>query len=68
MGGEVVMPKRGLFKFRSAKDKISPGDTIVVPLDSNRTVLRGIPLFSEVSTIIYQLSLGAAAVRSFTDK
>jgi protein involved in polysaccharide export with SLBB domain len=66
-GGEVIMPKRGLFKFRSAKNSISPGDTIVVPLDADDTVLRGIPLLSEVSTIIYQLSLGAAAVKSFTN-
>jgi protein involved in polysaccharide export with SLBB domain len=65
-GGEVIMPKRGLFKFRSAQNTISPGDTIVVPLEADDTVLRGIPLLSEVSTIIYQLSLGAAAVRSFT--
>ena len=66
-GGEVIMPRRGLFKFRSVKNKISPGDTIVVPLDADDTVLRGIPLLSEVSTIVYQLSLGAAAVRSFTN-
>jgi protein involved in polysaccharide export with SLBB domain len=66
-GGEVIMPKRGLFKFRSAKTSISPGDTIVVPLDADDTVLRGIPLLSEVSTIVYQLSLGAAAVKSFTN-
>ena len=65
-GGEVIMPKRGLFKFRSTENVISPGDTIVVPLDADDTVLRGIPLLSEVSTIIYQLSLGAAAVKSFT--
>ena len=62
------MPKReGSSSSDLQKIKLIPGDTIVVPLDSNRTVLRGIPLFSEVSTIIYQLSLGAAAVESFTD-
>ena len=66
-GGKVIIPKRGLFKFRSAENIISPGDTIVVPLNSDNTVLRGIPLLSEVSTIIYQLSLGAAAVKSFTN-
>jgi protein involved in polysaccharide export with SLBB domain len=64
-GGEVIIPKRGLFKFRSAKNTISPGDTIVVPLDADDTVLRGMPLLSEVSTVVYQLSLGAAAIRSF---
>ena len=69
-GGEVIMPKtglRGLFKFTSAKNTISPGDTIVVPVDADNSVLRGIPLLAEVSTIIYQLSLGAAAVKSFSN-
>ena len=69
-GGEVIMPKtglRGLFKFTSAKSAISPGDTIVVPVDADNSVLRGIPLVAEVSTIIYQLSLGAAAVKSFSN-
>ena len=66
-GGEVIIPKRGLFKFRSAKDTISPGDTIVVPLDTDDTRIQGIPLLAEVSTIVYQLSLGAAAVKSFNN-
>jgi len=66
-GGEVIMPKRGLFKFRSAKNTISPGDTIVVPLDTDDTRIRGIPLLAEVSTIVYQLSLGAAAIKSFSN-
>ncbi len=66
-GGEVIMPKRGLFKFRSAKNIISPGDTIVVPLDTDDIRIRGIPLLAEVSTIVYQLSLGAAAIKSFNN-
>jgi protein involved in polysaccharide export with SLBB domain len=66
-GGEVVMPKRGLFKFRSAKNTISPGDTIVVPLDTDNTRIQGIPLLAEVSTIVYQLSLGAAAIKPFNN-
>ena len=66
-GGEVIMPKRGIFKFRSAKNAISPGDTIVVPLDTDDTRIRGIPLLAEVSTIVYQLSLGAAAIKSFSN-
>jgi protein involved in polysaccharide export with SLBB domain len=64
-GGEVVIPKRGLFRFQSAKRSIGPGDTIVVPLDTDDTRIRGVPLLAEVSTIIYQLALGSAAVRSF---
>ena len=66
-GGEVVIPRRGLFRFQSAKRAVGPGDTIVVPLDTDDTRIRGIPLMAEVSTIIYQLALGSAAVRSFSN-
>jgi|TARA_B110000908_G_scaffold27374_1_gene32025 polysaccharide export outer membrane protein len=65
-GGQVIMPTRGWFRFRSAQANIGPGDTIVVPLDTDDTRIRGIPLLAEVSTIIYQLALGAAAVNSFS--
>jgi polysaccharide export outer membrane protein len=65
-GGQVIMPARGWFRFRSAQANIGPGDTIVVPLDTDDTRIRGIPLLAEVSTIIYQLALGAAAVNSFS--
>ncbi|MDA8946767.1 SLBB domain-containing protein [Luminiphilus sp.] len=66
-GGEVVIPKRSLFKFQSGSRAISAGDTIVVPLDTDDTRIRGIPLLAEVSTIIYQLALGSAAVNSFSN-
>ena len=66
-GGEVVLPKRGLFRFVSLSEKVEPGDTIVVPLDSRDSVLRGVPLLSEISEIIFQLSLGAAAINSFAN-
>ena len=65
-GGQVIMPTRGWFRFRSAQANIGPGDTIVVPLNTDDTRIRGIPLLAEVSTIIYQLALGAAAVNSFS--
>lgn len=62
--GAVIMPKRGLFTFSSAKNSIGPGDTIVVPLDTDDKEIQGIQLLSEVSQILYQLSLGAAAINS----
>jgi polysaccharide export outer membrane protein len=62
--GAVIMPKRGLFTFSSAEDSIGPGDTIVVPLDTDDKEIQGIQLLSEVSQILYQLSLGAAAINS----
>ena len=63
--GEVILPGRGFFMFRSARYSVGPGDTIVVPLDTNETRFRGIPLVAQVSQIIYQLALGAAAINSF---
>ncbi len=63
--GEAIYKKRGLRNvFRSRPVKIAAGDTIVVPLDQGSKKLRGLPLLTEVSQIIYQLSLGAAAVNA----
>ncbi len=66
-GGEIIIPKRGLFKFKSANELVEAGDTIVVPLDADSTRIRGIPLLAEASTIIYQLALGSAAIKSFSN-
>jgi protein involved in polysaccharide export with SLBB domain len=65
--GAVIMPKKGLFKFSSAKNSIGPGDTIVVPLDTDEKEISGLKLLSEVSQILYQLSLGAAAINSLNN-
>ena len=40
-----------------------PGDTIVVPLDAER--MRALPLWTAVTTIIYNLAVAVAAVNSF---
>ena len=63
--GRVIKPTRGLFKFRSAQAVIGPGDTIVVPLDTDDEKIRPMALLAEASQIIYQLSLGAAAINTF---
>jgi polysaccharide biosynthesis/export protein len=42
---------------------MKPGDTIVVPLDAER--MRPLPLWSAVTTIIYNLAVAVAAVNSF---
>lgn len=62
--GEVVVPSRKLSGFFRKRLIVQPGDTIVVPLDTDAERLKGIRLLTEVSQIIYQLSLGAAAVKS----
>jgi len=63
--GRVIKPTRGFFKFRSAQAEVGPGDTIVVPLDTDDKKLRPMALLAEASQIIYQLSLGAAAINTF---
>ena len=63
--GEVIVPRSGLFKFNSKSRQIEPGDTIVVPVDPDGSV-KVIPLMAEVSRILYELALGAAAVNSFS--
>ncbi|HSN73342.1 MAG TPA: hypothetical protein VLT59_17630, partial [Steroidobacteraceae bacterium] len=48
---------------RSSAADIRPGDTIVVPLDAER--MRPLPLWTAVTTIIYNLAISVAAVNSF---
>jgi len=67
-GGEVVFSDGWLFKFLPNSSGIEAGDTIVVPVDTDSSRIRGIPLLAEVSTIVYQLALGAAAINSFNTK
>ena len=60
--GSVSLPGRsGWFKRRN--NNVEPGDTIIVPLDIDRR--RTLTVWGEATTIIYQLALGAAAVKSF---
>jgi polysaccharide export outer membrane protein len=42
---------------------IKPGDTIVVPLDTER--LPALPLWEAVTQIIYNIAISAAAVHTF---
>lgn len=43
--------------------EIQPGDTVVAPLDAER--MRALPLWTAVTTIIYNLAVAVAAVNSF---
>jgi polysaccharide export outer membrane protein len=62
--GDVVSGerRRGWFR-RSQSFEIQPGDTIIVPLDTER--VRALPLWQAVTTIIYNLTLGIYAIRHF---
>jgi protein involved in polysaccharide export with SLBB domain len=60
--GDVVSGGRGGWFRRTQSVDIRPGDTIVVPLDTER--VRGLPLWQSVTTIIYNLAVALLAVRS----
>jgi polysaccharide biosynthesis/export protein len=49
--------------FAGAGADIRPGDTVVVPLDAER--MRALPMWTAITTIIYNLAVAVAAVNSF---
>jgi polysaccharide biosynthesis/export protein len=50
-------------RWFSRSSSVEPGDTIVVPLDAER--MRPLPLWTAVTTIIYNLAVAVAAIGSF---
>jgi protein involved in polysaccharide export with SLBB domain len=58
-----VVAAQGHRWFQSTDLKMKPGDTIVVPLDTER--LPPLPFWTAVTTIIYNVAIAVAAVRSF---
>jgi protein involved in polysaccharide export with SLBB domain len=60
--GDVVSGERAGWFRRSQSTEIHPGDTIVVPLDTER--VRSLPVWQAVTTIIYNLAVALLAVHS----
>jgi polysaccharide biosynthesis/export protein len=61
--GDVISGERRSGWFRRSRTfEMKPGDTIVVPLDTER--VRALPLWQAVTTILYNLAVGLLAVRS----
>jgi polysaccharide biosynthesis/export protein len=60
--GDVVSGQRSGWFRRSQSVDMRPGDTIVVPLDTER--VRALPVWQAVTTIIYNLAVALLAVRS----
>jgi polysaccharide biosynthesis/export protein len=60
--GDVVSGERSGWFRRAQSADIRPGDTIVVPLDTER--IRQLPLWQSVTTIIYNLAVALLAVHS----
>ena len=61
--GSVVSSEGSGWFRRSSQVAIRPGDTVVVPLDTER--MPALPLWQAVTGILYNLAIAAAAVNSF---
>lgn len=59
--GRVMEPSRSSW-FTAKTQGIEPGDTIVVPLDTDTT--DNLEIWSKTTQILYQAALGAAAINS----
>ncbi|HEY0339824.1 MAG TPA: SLBB domain-containing protein, partial [Steroidobacteraceae bacterium] len=62
-GSVVAAEGHRWFQISGSDMKIKPDDTIVVPLDTER--LPPLPFWTAVTTIIYNVAIAVAAVRSF---
>jgi len=61
--GDVVSGHRSGWFRRSRSVEIGPGDTIVVPLDTER--IPPLPLWQAITTIIYNLAVGAILIHQY---
>ncbi|NNL55459.1 MAG: hypothetical protein HKP32_09920 [Woeseia sp.] len=61
--GAVVTGNRSRWLGRSGRVDIRPGDTIVVPLDTDR--IRPLTFWGNVTQILYQGAIAVAAVKTF---
>jgi len=61
--GDVVSGGRGGWFRRTQSVEMHPGDTIVVPLDTER--VPALPLWQAVTTIIYNLAIGFILVHEY---
>lgn len=62
--GSVIAHQNSQRWFRSnSKDAMQPGDTVVVPLDTER--VPALPFWQAVTQIIYNIAIATAAINSF---
>jgi protein involved in polysaccharide export with SLBB domain len=62
--GSVVANTGGFFRISSDAAKIHPGDTIVVPLDTEK--LPPLPMWQAITQILYNIAVSVAAVHSLS--
>lgn len=60
--GDVISGGRSGWFRRTQSVQMRPGDTIVVPLDTER--VRALPIWQAVTTIIYNLAIAVLAINS----
>ena len=63
--GAVVAGNRSRWFGRRSNVEIHPGDTIVVPLDTDR--MRPLTFWGNVTQILYQAAIAVAAVKTFDE-
>jgi protein involved in polysaccharide export with SLBB domain len=61
--GSVISSENAGWFRRSGQVAMRPGDTIVVPLDTER--MPALPMWQAITGILYNLAIAAAAVNSF---
>jgi protein involved in polysaccharide export with SLBB domain len=61
--GAVIAGSRSKWFGRSSNFDMRPGDTIVVPVDTDR--VRPLTLWTNITQILYQASIAVAAIQSF---
>jgi protein involved in polysaccharide export with SLBB domain len=61
--GSVVANAGSRWFSRASAVTMRPGDTVVVPLDTER--LPALPLWQAVTQILYNIAIAAAAVKTF---
>jgi len=61
--GSVISSENSGWFRRSGQAEMKPGDTVVVPLDTER--MPALPMWQAVTGILYNLAIAAAAVNSF---
>ena len=63
--GAVVTGSRSKWLGRNKSGLVQPGDTIVVPLETDR--IRPLTFWANVTQILYQAAIAVAAVDTFND-
>ena len=62
--GSVLRPSKSWFRFAGGKSTLSPGDTIVVPIDAGYT--DNLTLWREITQVVFNTTAGLASIAAVT--